>query len=98
MGNAPPIPSTISLSPLASDFLSNRALAITPAERPSASEALRHPFLAVEDGWSWARDSALARKVMGADAEVTSGGGAGGAAGGGKGRRRRAAAAAAGEE
>lgn len=81
MGNRPPIPASIQLSPLASDFLENKTFAIKEADRPSAAEALRHPFLAVDDGWTWGRDSALARKVG-----ISSAGGMGG----GGARRRKA--------
>jgi len=47
---APPIPSSITLSPQADDFR-RKCFATNPDERPSAAELRRHPYLNRPPGW-----------------------------------------------
>ncbi|BGP13263.1 mitogen-activated protein kinase kinase kinase [Rhodosporidiobolus nylandii] len=50
----PPLPPDVQLSDFADQFVSD-CLQIEPANRPKASEAKNHPFLAIEPGWSFAQ-------------------------------------------
>lgn len=73
------MPTDLVLSPAAADFVYDQSFAVNPDERFSATEALRHPFVQLDPGWDWSRDSELARKVS----TKPPGGG------GGRGRRKR---------
>ncbi|KAI0068431.1 kinase-like protein [Artomyces pyxidatus] len=47
---APPIPSGITLSPMADDFR-KKCFAVNPDERPSAAELRKHPYLILPSDW-----------------------------------------------
>ncbi|KAF8610619.1 kinase-like protein [Ceratobasidium sp. AG-I] len=47
---APPVPEDVVLSPLADDFR-QKCFAVDPAERPTAAELLKHPWLKTPAGW-----------------------------------------------
>ncbi|KAH9837026.1 Pkinase-domain-containing protein [Rhodofomes roseus] len=49
---SPPLPETITLSPLADDFR-QKCFAMDPALRPSAAELRQHPYLELQPGWKF---------------------------------------------